>query len=295
MSLDIKKLILPIGFIFLYGSGFIFTQYGLENSTPMAFLSIRFFIAFCILLIIASILKVQWPNTLWEFIHISIAGMLTVGTFSIGVFMSISYGISGSLSALIIALQPILVSFLAIKFLKEKANNKLWLGLTIGFIGVNIVVISNIDTSVTAIAGITWSFVALLGLSFGNLYQKKYCQNMNLFSGGAIQTLSSTILVVPFLLYEDIRIIWNTEFFIALLYMSIGVSIGALSLLYIMIKNGDVSKVSSIFYLVPVSAAIVSYFLLDEVFKISILVGIITVLIGILLIHKKSKIKKGKI
>jgi drug/metabolite transporter (DMT)-like permease len=291
--MNIKNLLLPIGFIFLYGSGFIFTQYGLENSSPMAFLAIRFFIAFCILLLITSILKVSWPKTKEEFFHISVAGILTVGTFSIGVFMSISYGISGSINALIIALQPILVSFLAFKFLDEKSNSRIWIGLIIGFVGVNIVVISNIDTSIGAITGVTWSFVALFGLSFGNLYQKKYCKDMNLFSGGAIQTLSSTILVLPFLLNEEIRINWNFEFFIALFYMAVGVSIGALSLLYIMIEKGDVSKVSSIFYLVPVSAAIVSYLLLDEPFKLSILLGIITVLIGILFIHKKTN--KGKI
>ena len=70
--------------------------------------------------------------------------------------------------------------------------------------------------------------------------------------------------------------------------MAIGVSIGALSLLYIMIKNGEVSKVSSIFYLVPVSAAIVSYFLLNETMDWSVLVGIVTVIIGITLINKKN-------
>ena len=131
--------------------------------------------------------------------------------------------------------------------------------------------------------------MALAGLSFGSLYQKKYCSNMNLYSGGAIQTLISTILVLPFLFFEEIKINWNLEFCMALFYMAIGVSIVALSLLYIMIKNGEVSKVSSIFYLVPVSAALVSYFLLHEKMELSVLIGIITVIIAISLINKKQK------
>lgn len=289
MSWYIQKSILPFAFIFLYGSGFIFTQYGLQNSSPMAFLGIRFFIAFWILLIIAYVLKVPIPKSKKEFFQIAFAGSLTVGTFSIGVFLSISYGISGALNALIIALQPIVVTFLALKFLNEEINKRIWLGLIMGFIGVEFVVISKLDTSYDSIVGIFWSIVGLLGLSFGSLYQKKYCTGMNLYSGGAIQTLSSTILVVPFLFFEDIQITWNTDFIIALLYMSVGVSIGALSLLYIMIKNGEVSKVSSIFYLVPVSAAIVSYFLLGETMQWNVIVGIVTVLIGITLINKKEK------
>ncbi len=291
MSLYIQKSILPFAFIFLYGSGFIFTQYGLQNSSPMAFLGIRFFIVFWILLIIAYVLKVPFPKSKKEFSQIALAGSLTVGTFSIGVFLSISYGVSGALNALIIALQPIIVTFLALKFLSEEINKRVWLGLIIGFIGVSFVVISRLDISFDSIIGIFWSVVALLGLSFGSLYQKKYCSHMNLYSGGAIQTLSSTILVLPFLFFEDIHINLNGEFIIALLYMAIGVSIGALSLLYIMIKNGEVSKVSSIFYLVPVSAAIVSYFLLGDKIEFSEIIGIITIIIGIILINKREGIK----
>jgi len=291
MSGYIQKSILPFGFIFLYGSGFIFTQYGLQNSSPMVFLAIRFFIAFWILLLIAYMLKVPLPKTKKEFFHIAIAGSLTIGTFSIGVFMSISYGVSGALNALIIALQPIIVTFIASKFLEETANKKVWLGLIIGFIGVAFVVVSKLDTSYASVVGVFWSVVGLLGLSFGSLYQKKYCTGMNLYSGGAIQTLSSTLLTLPFLYFEDIHITWNTEFMVALFYMAVGVSIGALSLLYVMIKNGEVSKVSSIFYLVPVSAAIVSYFLLGEKMELNVLIGIITVIIGITLINTRKNKK----
>jgi len=290
MNISIKSLILPVMFIFLYGSGFVFTAFGLENSSPMAFLALRFFIAFFILLVIAIILKVQWPKNINEFFHISIAGLLTVGVFSIGVFLSLSFGISASLSALIIALQPIIVTFLAVRLLGEKFNIKIILGLLLGVFGVAFVVSSKAGGSDTQILGIIFSVVALLGLSFGNIYQKKYCSNMNLYSGGAIQTLASTILVAPLLMfYENIHITFNGDFIIALLYMSVGVSIGALSFLYIMIEKGEVSKVSSIFYLVPVSAAIVGYFVLDSSFDIYIFIGIVFVLLSIVLINWKEK------
>lgn len=287
MRESLQKSILPFGFIFLYGSGFIFTQYGLQNSTPMAFLGIRFFIAFCILVLIAYFFKMPFPKNKKEFFHISIAGSLTVGTFSIGVFLSISYGISGAINALIISLQPIIVTVLALNFLKEKITIRVWIGLALGFLGVFFVVISKLNVEDFSMIGIFCSLVALAGLSFGSLYQKKYCTGMNLYSGGAIQTLSATLLTLPFLFSEDIYITWNIDFFIALFYMAVGVSIGALSLLYIMIKNGEVSKVSSIFYLVPVSAAIVSYFLLNEKLELNVIIGIITVIIGITLINKR--------
>ena len=157
MLLSMKTLALPIVFIFLYGSGFVFTAFGLENSSPMAFLGLRFSIAFFILIIIAAVLKVQWPKTILEFMHISIAGLLTVGVFSIGVFLSLSFGISASLSALIIALQPIVVTFLAVRLLGEKFNIKILIGLLLGILGVAFVVSSKVGGSSTQTLGIVFS------------------------------------------------------------------------------------------------------------------------------------------
>jgi len=289
MKKSIEGSFLAIGFVLLYGSGFVFTQYGLENSSPMAFLTLRFFIAFIILLIIAFYLKSSWPKTLKEFLHISIAGSLTVGTFSLGVFLSISYGVSASLNALVIALQPIVVTFFAMKFLGERINKYGTVGLITGFLGVCFVLYSTMEFSSNAIYGVLFSFLALFGLSFGNLYQKKFCTKMNLFSGGAIQTLSSTILVLPFLMYEDVHMNFNGDFIIALIYMTVGVSIGALSLLYIMIDKGAVSKVSSLFYLMPVSAVFISWFLFDKSIEMEVIFGVVVIFISILLIMKKDK------
>lgn len=174
----------------------------------------------------------------------------------------------------------------------EQINYRIVIGLFIGFIGVGFVVMSKIDLSSTSYIGIICSIISLLGLCFGNLYQKKYCSEMNLFSGSAIQLFASTLLTMPFLYFEDIRVNWNMDFIIALSYMGIGVSIGAVSLLYIMIKNGEVSKVASIFYFVPVSASILSYFLLDQAIDKYIVLGIFFIFGSILLIHKKRKKEK---
>ena len=289
MKKSLEGSFLAIAFVLLYGSGFVFTQYGLENASPMAFLSLRFFIAFMILLFIAFYLKSAWPKTLKEFLHISVAGSLTVGTFSLGVFLAISYGVSASLTALVIALQPIVVTFLAMKLLGERINRYGTVGLITGFLGVCFVLYSTMQFTSEMIYGVSFSFLALFGLSFGNLYQKRYCTKMNLFSGGAIQTLSSTILILPFLAYEDIHMNFNGDFIIALIYMTVGVSIGALSLLYIMIEKGAVSKVSSLFYLMPVSAVFISWFLFDKSIDMMVIVGVVVIFISILLIMKKDK------
>lgn len=135
--------------------------------------------------------------------------------------------------------------------------------------------------------GIFCSLVALAGLSFWKFVSKKILYGYEFILRWCDTNTKCNASYPSFFVFEDIYVTWNIDFFIALFYMAVGVSIGALSLLYIMIKNGEVSKVSSIFYLVPVSAAIVSYFLLNEKLELNVIIGIITVIIGITLINKR--------
>ena len=285
---NLSYLVLPFLFIVLYGSGFVATKYGLINSTPLAFLFIRFCIACILLTTISFLFKVSFPKTIKEVVHIAIAGCLTVATFSIGVYISINLGVSPSLNALIIALQPTIVAIIASLFLKEIISFRHWLGLFIGFIGVAFVIVSQGNLDSTHIFGIIMSICALLGLSFGNVYQKKYCSSMNLFSGGAIQTFCCAVLVfILMLVFEEPKVNINMDLVYALFYMAVVVSIISLSLLYIMIRNGEVSKVSSMFYLMPVCAVITSYIFFDEAIKLNVMIGIVAVFIGIILINKK--------
>lgn len=280
------KLVLPICFVVLYGSGFVGAKYGLPDSSPLSFLTLRFFIAGLILLAVVKYFGIKFPK-LKEIVHIGTAGSLTVATFSIGVFISIDLGLSPALSAIIIALQPILVGILAKYMVREELNKLQWIGLFLGLSGVFLVVSHNINMTTIGLYSILMSIVGLIGLTFGSLYQKKYCSNMNVFSGGMIQSITSGIIcLVLLILFGKYTVNWTPEFISALSYMTVGVSIGALTLLYIMIQRSEVSKVSSIFYLVPVSAAISGYFLFNEVFDLITILGIIIVAIGVYLTNK---------
>jgi len=275
--------------VVLYGSGFVGAKYGLPFSSPLSFLSLRFLIAGLILFAAVKAMKVELPSLL-KSIQIAISGSFTVALFSIGVFVSIDMGLSPSLSALIIALQPILVATFAKSFIGERMTFVQWLGLALGFLGVVLVVGHNIDlgSGVLGIASVGMSILGLLGLTIGSLYQKKYCSDMNIYVGGMIQSLVSCLICIGLLpFYGGYSVEWSPEFIGALLFMSIGVSIGALSLLYLMISAGDVSKVASVFYLVPVSAAISAYFFFGETFDIFTLSGACVVALGVYLTNRK--------
>jgi len=167
---------------------------------------------------------------------------------------------------LIIALQPLLVTVLAGFYLSEKVTAQRWLGLLLGVLGVVLVVIDGLTTEGNNWINISCAVIALLGLSLGQLVQKKHCSDMNLISGGAVQVLSTIppLLLLSWL-FESGELIWHLELAISMFWMAVGVSIGALSLLYIMLQQNSASQVASVFYGIPVAAALVAWPLFDQI------------------------------
>ena len=286
----IHSIAFPFIFVMLYGTGFVGAKYGLPYAEPVTFLVWRFAIAACVVAGIGLFFKANWPKSWREAFHISVAGMLTVGTFSLGVFVAIDMGLSPALSALIIALQPVLVAVVARRMLGESLKLFQWLGLVFGLIGIVFVVSQKLDFTSVHMTGLGMAVIGLLGLSFGNLYQKRFCADMNIFSGGAIQSFASCVMCLPFAFtFETMQVEWSVQFMGALGYMSIGVSVGALSLLYVMIRRGEVSRVASIFYFVPVSAALVSSFLFEEKIDLPVAIGISITALGVMLVNRQPK------
>jgi drug/metabolite transporter (DMT)-like permease len=287
-DLGVTRLVVPMAFVILYGSGFVGAKFGLPYCPPLTFLTLRFAAAAAIVTLYVWFVRAPWPGTLREAMHVTVAGLLTVATYSAGVFESINFGISPALSALIIALQPLLVAVLARRVVRENVSTRQWAGLALGLIGVVFVLGHKIHFDGTYAVGVAMSILGLIGVTVGNLYQKRFCGRMNVATGGAIQSGASALAMLLLAsVFETPTIRWTLPFIAALAYMVVGVSIGALTLLYIMIRRGDVSRVASVFYLVPVSAAIASFLIFGERFDMTVVIGVCIVALGVLLVNAK--------
>ncbi|MGH1441343.1 MAG: DMT family transporter [Cellvibrionaceae bacterium] len=249
---------IPILFVFIYGSGFVGINLGLPFTDPFTFLALRFLLTSSLLLLLALIIKAQWRLDKLKWLVAS--GFLLQGVFSIGVLYAQYFGMKPAVAALIIALQPLLVAVLGGFYLGERVNMQRWLGLIIGIIGVSFVVADGLSTEGITLASLSWCLVGLLGLTAGQLIQKKHCASMSLVVGGGVQSSSAGIaMALGALLFEPLSVIWSTELMIGLLWMAVGVSIGALSLLYLMLRHSTANQVASVFYGVPVAAALVAW------------------------------------
>jgi len=281
--------LLALGFVTLYGAGFVGARLGLPHAEPFAFLALRFALAAGILAAVALAIGQAWPQGRRQVLPIIGAGLLTVGVFSAGVFYSIAGGLPPALSALIIALHPILVAVLAPALLGERVAGRQWAGLLLGLLGVFLVLRHGLDKQPALGLPVLYSLIGLLGLSAGNLYQKARCAGMPLFTGGALQCAScAAACALGALACETGTVRWTGEFIVALGWMAIVVSVGAVSILYVLLRHGAVSRVAGLFYLVPVAAALSAYALFGQQIAATQWLGIAIAGTGVALATRKT-------
>lgn len=254
-----------LAFVVLSGSGFVGARVGLPHAGPFAFLALRFALAAVLLALLAGLFASPWPRRPRDWLHVAVAGLLGVGLFSAGVFCSIARGLPPAASALIVALQPLLIALAAPKLLGERLAPRQWGGVLLGLAGVFMVLQQGFAGRPVEPGAVLLSVGALFALAAGNLYQKARCPTMHPFAGGAIQCAVSALACAAGLVaWEDGQVAWTGEFVAALLWMAVVVSVGAVSLLVVLIRDGEVSRVAGLFYLIPVAAAFAAWLLLGQ-------------------------------
>jgi len=280
----------PLVFVFIWSTGFIGARYGLPYAEPFTYLALRMIIAGSLMATFAVVRRAGWPGSWRQTGHIAVSGLLLHAGYLGGVFFAISRGMPAGISALVVGLQPILTAVIASFLLREHVSPRQWLGLALGFAGVAIVVIERMrineggDRS-SAVAADVAILIALLSTTAGTIYQKRHNTRMPLASGTAIQYATTAVAVgLLAVLTETMHIDWTARFIFALSWQVIVLSLVAITLLMILIRQNSVSRLSSYLYLVPPLTAIEAYLLFDERLSVAAIGGMALVAVGVALV-----------
>jgi drug/metabolite transporter (DMT)-like permease len=280
--------IMPGIFVVLWSTGFIGARFGLPHAEPFTFLLLRFALLTALLGGYSFLVRAPWPTDWRQVMHLSVSGLLLHCVYLGGVFYAIGKGMPVAVTALIVGTQPLITAALAGPLLGEKITGLQWVGFTLGLAGVALVVGPKVGTELGGIEGLAGSAVALIGITLGTLYQKRHGGQMDLRSGSAIQFAICTVAMM-FLAsaFESMAVNWTGEFVFALLWLVIVLSVGAISLLFILIRRGIASKVASLFYLVPPVTAIIAYLVFGETLSVLALIGMGVSVFGVALVVRK--------
>ena len=288
------KTFAPVIFVLLWSTGFVGAKYILPYAEPFVFLTIRYFFATLILVLIAKAmgesLRITWPQVKQSMLVSVFLHVIYIG----GVFYAVFIEIPAGITAVIVSLQPILVSVLAIPLLGEKLSYRQVFGLLLGFVGILFLLSpklleGDLSTGFSTL-GIICCVIALLGTTIGYLLQKKGGADIPFLAGTAVQFATSTVIfALASVIFEPLKVNITLEFVLALSWIVLALSIGSIFLLFYLLRNDSASSVSSLYYLVPPLAAVQAYFFFDERIKGIGLVGMALAALGTLIVTKNSK------
>ena len=279
---------IPIIFVILWSSAFITSKIIVDNASPFLSLSVRFgMVAFLFFLFFIFFSKHKYIS-LKAFKDASISGLLFHGVYLGGVFFALSRGMSATLIALIVSLQPILTSILAKIYLNETLTKFQWIGILFGFSGATIIIASDLIDGLTAVAFFA-GIIGLISSSLGIIWQKKIGSDLSLSANNFIQALSASIFhLLLALCFEKMFMNFSNDFILAMSWQIFAVSLGAfLILMWLLLKN-KANETSTLFFLVPPISALLAFLILDETFTFFDFFGLFISCLGVFIVSKSQ-------
>ena len=184
-------------FVILWSTGFLGAKLGVPYAEPFTFLILRFGLVIALMLPLALLLRARWPQSARETSHIAVAGALMQGGYLGGCCAAVAHGMPAGVTALMVGLQPVLTAFAAAPLLGETVSALQWAGLVLGFGGVALVVWQKISLQGLDAVSLAWSVLALVSITAGTIYQKRYCASFDLRAGSVIQFGAGLLVLLP--------------------------------------------------------------------------------------------------
>jgi len=258
----------------------------------MSFLTIRCALSvlcFALWISASGARKVTWPESPAQWLHWGVTGILVQGGYLSGVWLAIKGGMGAGLSSLIVGLQPILTGlWIGLVTKEERFDVWRWLGLFLGFAGLLLVVSGKLTVGheVTP-QTLGLSLMALLSITVGTLYQKRYVKPIDIRVGNAISLVGATLLCLPFALMDTEPMIWHPQLMLAMGWAVLGLSLGGSSLFYMLVQRGAATSVTSLLYLVPPTTAAIAWLLFNEHISLVTVAGTLLCALGVWFVVRK--------
>ncbi len=282
--------VMPLVFVLIWSTGFIVAKYGLPYAPPLTFLALRYFFSILCFLGWIRLARAPWPVERRQWAHLAVTGVLMHAGYLGGVWMAVKNGMGSGLAALIVGLQPVLTAVWVSRSGGQGVTRLQWLGLLLGLGGLLMVVWRKLmaGTEVSALT-LTATLLALLSITAGTLYQKRFLQPTDVRTANLIQLAAALAVTLPLSWLEHEAVTWNGPFVGAMAWAVLVLTLGGSSLLYLLIQRGAATAVTSLLYLVPPTTAIMAWILFGEFITVTTVAGTLLTALGVALVVRQPR------
>ena len=279
----------PWLFLLLWCGGFTVAKIGFTGAEPFTLLSIRYGAVLLLLLPFYFVLRPKLPATRNEWLHVAWVGFLIQVVYFGGAWVAMNAGGSAATVALITCLQPILVALSVPYLAGEKVSIVRWLGLGLGLVGCVWVIAANGEINLVEGTVFGFSVLALLGMTVATVWEKRFGVTHHVIVSSLIQYAVGFLCTLPVAWFtETMQVQITPAFVFALSYLVVCNSILAISLLLMMIRQGEVTRVTSLFFLVPPGSALIALVILKEPMAPLAWVGMAVAVSGVWLVSRTA-------
>lgn len=292
----------PAVFVVIWATGFIVARYGMPHAPPLGFLALRFALSVLAFVLWIRLAGVAWPQGRAQWGHLAVAGVLMHTGYLAGVWVAVKLGLGAGLAALIVGLQPLLTALWVSRAGGGNVPLRAWAGLVLGLAGLVLVVGHKLGQGEAAPANVAAAVAALLAITAGTLYQKRWVAACDARSANAVQLMGALAALVPFALLEAWLAApgvglpgqwsagwrWNAELVGAVAWSVLVLTLGGSSLLVGLIQRGAATQVTSLLYLVPPTTALMAWALFGEALTGGVLAGFALCAVGVAVVARSS-------
>ena len=279
---------MPFLFILSWASGFPITRLGLEYTEPFTLLWVRSAIVVVIVGTYALIVRAPWPN--WkEIAHIAVVGVTLQCLYLGSMFSALDGDVSQGVAALVAGMQPLMTAAVVGVTLGERVSRRQWMGFTLGFAGLFIVLSDRLGVGAGTMTGFIFAGLTPIFITAASLYQKKFCANSDLRIVMIVQQTTAGICNFCIAMaIETGQVAWSAEVIFVWMWLVFILTVGATNMLYLMLRHGEASRVSSLFYLTPPTAVFLGWVTYGETMGIVAIGGFAVAVAGVFLVTRSS-------
>jgi drug/metabolite transporter (DMT)-like permease len=283
---------MPAVFVVVWATGFVVARYGMPHAPPMGFLAVRYALSVLAFGAWIAIVRAAWPRGRAQWGHLAVTGLLMHAGYLGGVWAAVKAGIGAGTVSLIVGLQPVLTAlWLSASGSAHHVSRQQWLGLLLGFGGLLLVVGHKVGLGEVTPHNMALAVLALLSITVGTLYQKRYVRPCDVRTANAVQLAAALAVTLPLALWEGGAWDPHPELIGAMAWSVLVLTLGGSSMLYLLIQRGAAAKVTSLLYLVPPCTAVMAWLLFREPLSAQVLAGVVLTALGVALVVREQTVR----